>query len=121
MRLSYSLRLRISGETVFFGPGVEELLRLVDATGSLHTASAQMKMSYSKAWKMVKNTEKELGFPILTRQAGGSGGGYSLLTPEGRAFLEQFCAFQDEVQQAGDQLFKKYFLSFKGSDEVVES
>lgn len=107
--LSYSMRLRLHGEEVFFGPGVEELLLLVDRTGSLHMAAAQMKMSYSKAWKMVRTMERELGFPALERQAGGTGGGFSRLTSQGRAFLERYSAFCRETRQAADSLFAQYF------------
>lgn len=111
MGLSYTLRLRLRGQDIFFGPGVEELLRLVDETGSLHMAAARMEMSYSKAWKMVKSTERELGFPVLERQAGGAGGGYSRLTERGRVFLERYSAFQQATRQAADGLFVKFFES----------
>lgn len=112
--LTYTMRLRLRGEEIFFGPGVEELLLLVDETGSLHMAAARMKMSYSKAWKMVRAMERELGFPALERQAGGSGGGFSRLTPQGRAFLERYSAFCHDARQAADGLFARYF----GSNET---
>lgn len=111
--MRYTMRLRLCGNEIFFGPGVEELLLLVDETGSLHMAAARMEMSYSKAWKMLKAAEKELSFPILERQAGGAGGGFSRLTPQGRDFLDRYSAFRIEARQAADGLFEKYFASYE--------
>lgn len=110
--LSFTVRLRLRGNEIFFGPGVEELLRLVDETGSLHMAAARMEMSYSKAWKMLKSTERELQFPVLERQAGGAGGGFSKLTPEGREFLDRYSAFCKDVREAAGGFFETYFASY---------
>lgn len=109
MKLSYSMRLRIHGQDIFFGPGTEELLLLVKETGSLHMAAAKMGMSYSKAWKIIRRAEQELNFPLLERKAGGSGGGFSRLTPGGSRFLEQYRAFCQDVRQAADISFQSYF------------
>lgn len=118
MELSYSMRLRIHGQDVFFGPGTEELLLLVNETGSLHMAAAKMEMSYSKAWKIIRRAEQELHFPLLERKAGGSGGGFSRLTPEGSHFLDQYCAFCQDVRQAADIAFKTYFGKAVGTNET---
>ena len=103
MDLSYSMRLRIHGQDVFFGPGTEELLLLVKETGSLHMAAGKMGMSYSKAWKIIRRAEQELHFPLLERKAGGSGGGFS------RLILEQYRAFCQDVRQAANLSFQTYF------------
>ena len=47
-------------------------------------------ISYSKAWKMVKLAEEQLGLTFLERQTGGSGGGSSSLTEEGRQFIARY-------------------------------
>ena len=69
MELSYSMRLRIHGQDVFFGPGTEELLLLVNETGSLHMAAAKMGMSYSKAWKIIRRAAAAAVFPGSPRKA----------------------------------------------------
>ncbi len=109
MKLRYSLRLRMGNRNCYFGPGVEQILRLVDETGSLQTASAQINMSYSKAWKIVKRAERELGFKLMERHVGGSGGGFSRLTAKGLEFLNQYTNFRQELCACADQLFNKYF------------
>lgn len=47
------------------------LLREVERTGSLQKAAKNMNMAYSKAWKMLKGAEKEWGFALTDREAGG--------------------------------------------------
>lgn len=71
--LSFSLRVSLRRSEKFFGPGVASLLRLVERTGSLQTAAAEMQMSYSKAWKIIRKAEGELGFPLMERRVGGAG------------------------------------------------
>lgn len=107
--LAYSLRVRLQKTDIFFGPGVGQLLRLVDETGSLQTAAARMEMSYSKAWKIVRKAEQQVGFPMMERRVGGAGGGSSQLTTNGKTFLERYEQFQHEIDQAADRLFLKYF------------
>lgn len=109
MKLRYSLRLRVGYRKCFFGPGVEQLLWLVNETGSLQTASVQINMSYSKAWKIIKRAERDLGFKLMERHVGGSGGGFSKLTAKGLEFVNQYTSFRQELCVCADQLFEKYF------------
>lgn len=106
---TYSMKLRLRTDKAFFGPGVVEVLRQVERTGSLQTAAESMGMSYSKAWRIVKTAEEEIGFPIMERKAGGSGGGFSRLTERGREFLDAFEGFEGETARAAEELFQKYF------------
>ena len=87
---TFNLRFTITGEEKFFGPGIARLLHLVDEQGSIRSAAQIMDMSYSKAWKILKRADKELGFPLLESKNGGDGGGKSSLTAKGRIFLEKY-------------------------------
>lgn len=107
--MTCSIRLRLRGTNSFYGIGVQELLRLVQKTNSLQTAAATMEMSYSKAWKIIRAAEKELGFPLMIRRVGGAGGGGSQLTERGLDFVNRFEQFTSEANEAADELFKKYF------------
>lgn len=107
--LYYQLQLRLCKEEAFFGPGAAEFLTLVEQTGSMQTACSMMHMSYSKAWNMVNLAEEQLGFPILTRRAGGPEGGSSQLTEQGKEFMQRFIHFQNELKAVSDTLFDKYF------------
>ena len=66
----------------FFGEGPCRLLHLIEETGSLRSAAAQMGLSYSKALRLVQHAEKELGFALTCKTIGGRGGGGSTLTAE---------------------------------------
>jgi molybdate transport system regulatory protein len=61
----------------FFGEGPCRLLHLIEETGSLRSAAAQMGLSYSKALRLVQHAEKELGFALTCKTIGGRGGGGS--------------------------------------------
>ena len=58
----------------FFGEGPCRLLHLIEETGSLRSAAAQMGLSYSKALRLVQHAEKELGFSLTCKTIGGRGG-----------------------------------------------
>lgn len=111
--LNFKLELQLFKEKTFFGPGVAEFLMFVDQTDSMQTACGYMHMSYSKAWNMVNQVEEQLGFPILTRQAGGPDGGSSHLTEQGKVFTQRFIEFQSETTAVANTLFKKYFTKAK--------
>ena len=97
------------GGTPMFGPGTYELLVRVSETGSLHRSAQQMAMSYSKAWRIVREAEQHFGVLLLERHAGGAAGGGSVLTDDGRALVERFGGLMNDVQVALDVLFAKHF------------
>ena len=65
----------------FFGEGPCRLLHLIEETGSLRSAAAQMGLSYSKALRLVQHAEKELGFALTCKTIGGRGGTYAIPLP----------------------------------------
>ena len=107
--INFSIRIRLGKDQIFFGPGVAQLLRLVEQTGSLLTATEHMGMSYSKAWKIVRKAETELGFTLLERHVGGLGGGSSKPTAECIDFLNRFENFQRDINEVADSLFIQHF------------
>ncbi len=107
--IRYSIRVQILAETSFFGSGVAQLLQLIDETHSLHKACELMHMAYSKGWKIIRFAEMNIGFPLLESKAGGTNGGGSEVTDEGRKFLVCYLNLKAELNKDGDILFKKYF------------
>ena len=103
--LHYSLTIRIYGEEKCFGPGIAELLELVRQTHSLRKATMQMGMAYSKAWRIIKTAERNLGFPLLQSTTGGRDGGGAELTEEAERFLCAFRRFERAVQGYADEAF----------------
>lgn len=91
-QLHYGISLKLYFENKAFGPGMSVLLRGVESTGSLQGAAQAMNMAYSKAWKMLKESEKAWGFMLTERETGGRDGGGSTLTPQAVRLLEAYDA-----------------------------
>ena len=103
------MTLRIYGVDKIFGPGLATLLRGMEEHGSLQKSAASMKLAYSKAWKMLKTAEEELGYSLADREAGGKNGGGSKLTPGGIRLLESYEAFRKDANEAVKGIFEKHF------------
>lgn len=110
-KLHEQVRLRIYGDELIFGPGIAQIMELVEKTGSLSEACRQMQMAYSKGWRIVKRAENELGFLLMTGNSGGKGGGNMTLTEQGRNFLEKYQAMDAELKKDAQTLFEKYFTN----------
>ena len=82
-----------------FGRGVADLCQGVHDTGSLNAAAKQMHMAYSKAWRIVKETEKALGFQLLDRD----GAHGSTLTEEGLRLLEAYNTINAELEKYAEK------------------
>ena len=108
-KLRYDMRLRVSRTDHAFGPGVAELMEHVEATGSLSKGCKCMQMAYSKGWKILKRAEEDLGIPLVQGNRGGSNGGQTVLTPEGKEFLKRYRKFEQEVRAGADTSFQKWF------------
>lgn len=106
---NYHIKVRVYNENIDFGKGVAELLRRIDETGSLSAAYKAMGMSSSKAWKILRRAEADLGFALVQGTAGGASGGGTVLTEAGRKLLARYTAFNDEIQKAAAQAFSRYF------------
>lgn len=106
--LRYSAKLVLYKEGKFFGPGVLELLQRVHLCHSLHKASKEMSMAYTKALRLVKTAESNLGFKLLNQKIGGISGGGSKLTMEAKKIIELYEAFDDELNASADKLFEEF-------------
>lgn len=111
--LKCRIRLVLSKEEDFFGPGVYELLKAIDETGSIQAAAAKMQMSYTKGWKMINQVEKEMGFLFLNRCNGGKNGGSSTITEEGRQFMDRYHAMEEDLRRMSRHFFDTYFCDFQ--------
>lgn len=86
-----------------------QLLELVDRTGSLSAAAAELRVPYRTAWNRMREIEAGLGFKVLATQAGGAEGGHSSLTPEGKAALSRFRRVADGIGEEVDARFRASF------------
>ena len=116
MKLKISIRLTDDQGEKVFGPGVARLLRAVAEEGSLNQAAKAMELSYSKAWKILRNAEAALDISFLERTIGGVHGGGSQLTREGQAFLERYEEYQAALNRRGEELFRQMFPERNASE-----
>lgn len=108
----YKAKLKLvirSEKTNFYGPGINELLLLIDEKGSTKDAANAMGLSYSKALKIIKRCERELGFDIIKTQRGGADGGKSIITEDGQKMMRAYKDFNDEINKDLDEKYHKYF------------
>ena len=108
--MTYRFTCRLFQGDKAFGPGIAQLLHRVEKLNSLRSAAASMEMAYSKAWTIIKNSEKALGYPLLASTTGGKNGGGAVLTEEGASLLKKYDEFCAEMQAYGDKLFAEKFL-----------
>jgi len=95
--------------TPIFGPGTYDLLVLVDESGSLRQAAGALGMSYSKAWRIMRRAEDRLGLRLLERRVGGSAGGGSALSADGRLMVLRYRALVAEADADLATLYRKHF------------
>lgn len=103
MTLTAHARLTISREGSdlpgAYGGGCAALLAGVEEEGSLNRAAKRMGMAYSKAWRIVRESEAHLGFKLLQRD----GARGSHLTADGKRALDAYRQLQQEI----DELIEK--------------
>ena len=103
------VRLSITNKTddssSLFGPGVASLCEGVREFGSLNAAAKDMKMAYSKAWRIVKETEASLGMQLLNRD----GAHGSTLTEDGDKLLDAYLAIEKRLKKVANDEFAKRF------------
>jgi molybdate transport system regulatory protein len=110
MKVVYRVWLVSGGKA--FGKGPYELLKGIEKTGSLRQSAMGMGMSYRKAWGLLKDCEKRLGFTLIERTVGGASGGYSKITVEGQRFMRSYETFCSEVKESIERIFKKKMHAF---------
>ncbi|MCI8578217.1 MAG: NTP transferase domain-containing protein [Lachnospiraceae bacterium] len=103
------VQVQLAAKETFFGPGTAQLLEMIDKTGSIQVACQEMGLSYSKGSHRIKMVEKELGFPVVQRRAGGVGGGGSVLTEEGRRLVSCYNELVQKVRESTQELYKSCF------------
>lgn len=101
----------IARETSFFDSKTAMLLQLIDETGSVSTACHRMQISYSSGWNILRNLEIQMKKTIVERSQGGSGGGNSRLTADGKELLSRYKQYEAHIRAFAVEQFPKYFES----------
>ena len=86
-----------------------ELLDQIARAGSISGGAERMGLSYRRAWGKVKEIERNLGMRLVQSEAGGPGGGRTVLTPEGEELLARYRAFRAAAQANVSRDFAEAF------------
>lgn len=86
-----------------FGKGIADLCAGVREHGSLNAAAKSMGMAYSKAWRIIKDTESALGIQLLIRD----GAHGSELTSEGDKLLALYDRISKQISDEAARLFQE--------------
>ena len=89
--------------------------------GSLHQAASRAGLSYSKAWHLANEAEERLGLRLFERRVGGSAGGGSALTTDGRRLSERFGALMVAADRDLGELYERYFADLPFAGPAGES
>ena len=93
------MRIRVYAGDRMLGPGKMELLALVGKVGSLSAAAKEMKMSYMRAWNLVKELNRDSGRPMVRLSRGGARGGTAQLTAFGKDVLKTYQRMEKESRR----------------------
>lgn len=109
MKLTPKIKIWLSTEANegAFGGGKYRLLKAIEEQGSLAAAAEKLNISYRKAWGDLKKAEQYLGITLIVKTRGGSGGGQTLLTPEGVKLLKAYSEFVTDVKQFVTESYQK--------------
>lgn len=106
------ISVRLFTDEKCFGPGIAQLLHGVDELHSLRAAAGRIGMAYSKAWTILRESQRALGIPLLNSTTGGKNGGGASLTNEARALLEAYETYCTRLKSAAQDIFHETFSEF---------
>lgn len=102
-----SSKLTLGRERAFYGPGIQQMVRLVEETGSILKAQKLMGMAYSYAIRIIREAEVGLGFKLFDYETKGKK--RSTLTDECRDFADKYDSFAADCEQYIEEAFDRYF------------
>ncbi len=115
-RIKYKIWLESSDGESLFGDGKWELLCAIDETGSLKSAIEKMNWGYRATWNKLRTIEARLGFKIIEKSRGGSGGGgQTVLTEQGRNLVEIFRQIHKDSDEEFEKISEKFNVLLKKS------
>ncbi|HNT93827.1 MAG: LysR family transcriptional regulator [Bacteroidales bacterium] len=107
--LRYEMWLETIGkERILDGEGFDLLLDL-DQTGSLTASARNLGMSYRKAWGMLNEVERHLGFMLTEKRRGGAAGGRTVLSEKGVQLVRAYNSLRHETDIAMKSIAKVFF------------
>lgn len=107
--MNCAVKLVVGNEKPCIGPGLVSLLEEIEASSSVMEACSRMDISYSKAWKLIRQAEDGLGEKLVLRKSGGSNGGTAQLTDFAETFIKKFRKTEKQVSEYARRTVLKNF------------
>ncbi|MBR0400063.1 MAG: hypothetical protein IJH95_04530 [Mogibacterium sp.] len=101
------IRLRFARSGPYFGKGTMMLLREIQKSGNVRKACENCGFSYSKGWTILEKCEKGLGYKVVDRRQGGSGGGIAEVNETGKKLMRIFDELNRELSDFADRRFRE--------------
>jgi len=77
-------------KAIAMGPGKADLLKAIDALGSISAAARSLGMSYRRAWLLVDTMNQSFKAPVVETLTGGQKGGGARVTDTGHEVLRRY-------------------------------
>jgi len=106
--LNYKVWMSDEKQSGIMGDGKWQILKLIDEKGSMKAACDELGYTYRRTWGNLKKIEKFFGFPLLQKHRGGSDGGHTSLTDEGKRLVRAFDNFHRSVDDQIQEGFRKF-------------
>ena len=108
LKTRFKLWLSTEDAEGVFGDGKWRLLKSIDAEGSLRAASQLLHISYRKAWGDLKKAQQCLNVPLVEKQRGGTLGGRTELTEQGKKWVDAYTRFRSDIEKAAEKAYEKH-------------
>jgi molybdate transport system regulatory protein len=94
-------RLRVlRGAEVALGPGKVALLEAIAREGTIADAARALRMSYMRAWTLVRTMNRSFRRPLVETTRGGAGRGTTRLTGAGAEVVGLYREMEDRGRRA---------------------
>jgi len=108
IKLSIKITNQNTGEHIF-GDGILMLLEKIRDTGSIKKAAKEMRLSYSKAWKIIKRLENQTSAKVLEVYKGGKLRGGAKLTNIAENLINDYKKYYNNIYNYSQKLYPKSF------------
>jgi molybdate transport system regulatory protein len=113
IQFHYKIWLSDKKNKGILGDGKWQILKLIEEKGSLKAACDEMGYTYRRTWGNLKKIEDFFGFPLLEKHRGGSEGGHTGLTKEGKLLVAAFDKFHISVDSFIQKGFDEFISDLK--------
>ena len=114
IQFHYKIWLSDKNNQGILGDGKWQILKLIEEKGSLKAACDVLGYTYRRTWGNLKKIENFFGFPLLEKHRGGSEGGNTVLTEEGKRLVLAFDKFHTSVDSVIQKGFDEFVADLKG-------